>query len=179
MLPRPTLVAFDAWLAARSLRLDAVVIGGSALALLGVTDRPTRDVDILHPELSADVVSAARAFAVHLRGEGVDLGDDWLNNGPRQLVDVLPGGWQARVRSAFDGAALCLTTLGRDDLLKTKLFALCDRGTDLADCLALAPTAAELVDAAAWLALQDGNPLWPEHVRATLDDLRRRLSHAV
>jgi hypothetical protein len=179
MLPRPTLVAFDAWLVARSLRLDAVVVGGSALALLGVVDRPTRDVDILHPELSEEVLRAARAFAVHLRGEGVDLGDEWLNNGPRQLVGVLPVGWQVRVRSAFDGAALRLTTLGRDDLMKTKLFALCDRGTDLADCLALSPSAADLVDAAPWLIEQDGNPLWPDHVRATLDELRRRLGHAV
>lgn len=30
MLPRPTLEAFDAWLAARSLRLEAIVVGGSA-----------------------------------------------------------------------------------------------------------------------------------------------------
>jgi len=51
MLPRPTLEAFDAWLAERSLRLEAVVVGASALALLGVTDRQTRDVDILHPKL--------------------------------------------------------------------------------------------------------------------------------
>lgn len=37
MLPRPTLEAFDTWLVSRSLQLDAIVVGGSALALLGVT----------------------------------------------------------------------------------------------------------------------------------------------
>ena len=51
MLPRPTIEAFDSHLAALGLRLEAIVIGGSALALLGVTTRQTRDVDILEPVL--------------------------------------------------------------------------------------------------------------------------------
>ena len=175
MLPRPTIEAFDAWLAARSLRLDAIVVGGAALALLGVINRPTRDFDILHPELPKDVADAAQRFAAHSRRAGVELGDDWLNNGPRQLVDVLPEGWRLRVRMALTGTSLTLTTLGRSDLLKTKLFALCDRGTDLADCMALAPTAEDLDEAEPWLAEQDTNPMWPDHVRATLADLRGRL----
>jgi hypothetical protein len=63
--------------------------------------------------------------------------------------------------------------------LKSKLFALCDRGLDLPDCLALAlaPTPAELAEAAAWLEPQDLNPHWPAHVRTTLADLARRLGH--
>ena len=105
--------------------------------------------------------------------------DDWLNNGPMQLAEVLPGGWRLRVRSTFEGAALRLTVLGRADLLKTKLFALCDRGTDLADCIALAPDADELDEAEPWLTEQDANPMWPEHVRSTLADLRRRLGHGL
>jgi N-acetylglucosamine-6-phosphate deacetylase len=71
-----------------------------------------------------------------------------------------------------------LSTLGRADLLKTKLFALCDRGTDLSDCVALAPTAAELDEAVLWLAEQDANP-GPAHVNATSADLTRRLGHGV
>jgi hypothetical protein len=179
MLPRPTIEAFDAWLASRSLQLEAIVVGGSALALLGVTERQTRDVDILHPELPADVALAASEFAVHLRAQGVELADDWLNNGPMQLAESLPEGWRLRVRPTFEGAALRLTVLGRADLLKTKLFALCDRGIDLADCIALAPDAEELDEAEPWLAEQDANPMWPDHVHATLADLRRRLGHGV
>jgi hypothetical protein len=179
MLPRPTIEAFDAHLAGVGLRLEAVVIGGSALALLGVIARPTRDFDILAPPLPADIVEAARVFAGEQRRRGVDLADDWLNNGPSQLGDVLPAGWQERVQHAFTGRALVLATLGRADLLKTKLFALCDRGTDLADCVALAPTLEELADAGPWVALQDANPDWPAHVSDTLDDLRRRLGHGL
>ncbi len=179
MLPRPTIEAFDRWLARRSLRLEAVVVGGSALSLLGIIDRQTRDFDILHPELSEDIAEAAREFAAHLRAEGVELADDWLNNGPTQLADVLPNGWRLRRRVLFTGASLNLTTLGRADLLKTKVFALCDRGTDLADCLAMAPSVAELEEAESWLVMQDANPRWPDHVRETIEDLRGRLGHGV
>jgi len=179
MRPLPTIQAFDAFLKARGLRLDAVVIGGSALALLGVIDRQTRDFDILKPDLAPEVLDAAQAFAKQMRDDGTELGDDWLNNGPSQLVSTLPSGWEARCRPAFAGDALELTTLGRSDLLKTKLFALCDRGTDLADCIALSPTQAELTDAQAWVTTQDANELWPAHVAEVFDDLRGRLGHGV
>lgn len=179
MLPRPTIEAFDAHLASLQLRLEAIVVGGSALALLGVTSRQTRDFDIIAPELPPTILEAAKAFARMQRDLGLELLDDWLNNGPMQLGDVLPDGWRLRVVLAFEGKALVLHSLGRADLLKTKLFALCDRGTDLPDCVALAPTAAELAEALPWVSFQDANPDWPAHVAATLADLGRRLGHGV
>jgi hypothetical protein len=177
MLPRRTIEGFDQHLVAVGLRLDAIVIGGSALALLEVITRETRDFDILAPALDPAVADAARAFAAKQRRLGVVLMDDWLNNGPMQLGDVLPAGWRLRVRVAYEGDAVRLDTLGRADLLGTKLFALCDRGTDLTDCLALAPTAEEIAEALPWVAYQDANPDWPAHVAATLADLQRRLGH--
>jgi hypothetical protein len=90
---------------------------------------------------------------------------------------VLPPGWLERTRPAFEGAAIVLLTLGREDFLRTKVFALCDRGLDIVDCVALAPTAAELEAIRPWLELQDGNPGWPAHVGETLADLGRRLGH--
>jgi hypothetical protein len=177
--PKQVVSAFDSFLAERGLRLEAVVIGGAALNLLGVVSRPTRDCDILHPTLPEMILEAARAFAAQLRGGGEVLRDDWLNNGPSSLADVLPAGWRERLQPAFSGRALLLHSLGRQDLLKSKLFALCDRGTDLADCLALAPTADELRAAVSWLEAQDAHPDWPAHVRATLEGLARRLGHGV
>jgi len=173
------LEAFDDYLAARRLQLDAVVIGGAALNLLGVVSRPTRDCDILHPHLPSEIAQAARAFAAEVRRTGEMLHDDWLNNGPGSLVKQLPTDWQDNLRTAFRGAALHLRCLGRADLLRTKLFALCDRGIDLADCIALRPSADEIAALISWLEEQDLNPHWPEHVHATLEDLGRRLGHGV
>ena len=153
------------------MKLDAVVIDGAALALLGVIDRPTRDFDIVQPELSDEVNIAAQEFAQYLCDQGIELDTDWLNNRPSQVAEILPDGWQNRLRPLFVGEALALTTLSRSDLLKTKLFALCDRGTDLVDCLALSPTDIELSEAMTWLEIQDANPMWPRHVRDTLRDL--------
>ena len=65
------------------------------------------------------------------------------------------------------------------DLLRSKLFALCDRALDLPDCVALAPTPGELDAILPWLEERDGNPEWPTHVRAVLDDFARRLGHGV
>jgi hypothetical protein len=55
------------------------------------------------------------------------------------------------LQTVFSGAAITLRCLGREDLLRSKLSALCDRGIDLGDCVALAPTAGELRTIAPWL----------------------------
>ena len=46
MDPAETIPAFDAFLAARGLTFEAVIIGGSALVLLGVVQRTTDDCDV-------------------------------------------------------------------------------------------------------------------------------------
>jgi hypothetical protein len=48
MRPRLTLEAFDRYLTRRALRFEGVVIGGSALVLMGVIHWNTRDVDVAH-----------------------------------------------------------------------------------------------------------------------------------
>lgn len=179
MRPRELLQAFDRHLADRNLRLKAVVIGGAALNLLGIVHRTTKDCDILHPTLPTPVVEAARAFARLQREAGEALGDDWLNNGPQSLAALLPQGWQERLVPAFKGEAIDLSSLGRLDLLRSKVFSLCDRALDLPDCIALAPTPSDLEAIKPWLCEQDGNPEWGNHVQAVLDDLQRRLGHVV
>lgn len=179
MFPRPTIEAFDRHLARLGLRFEGVVIGGSALVLMGVVSRLTRDVEVLAPAVPEAIAAAARDFAKQQRQAGNDIIDDWLNNGPVQLGDVLPAGWRERVEPLFKGEAIVFSTLGRPDLLKSKLFALADRGTDLDDCLALEPMADELAECLPWLEQQDGNELWPAHVRQTVANLGRRLGHGV
>lgn len=179
MKTRELLEAFDLYLARRGVHLEAVVIGGAALNLLGVISRATKDCDILDPPLPQDVVEASRAFASELREQGESLQEDWLNNGPASLAPLLPPRWQERLQAVFMGQALKLRCLGREDLLRSKLFALCDRGIDLADCVALAPTADELLAILPWLERQDANQDWPAHARTTLADIARRLGHGI
>ena len=114
-----------------------------------------------------------------MREQGEELRDDWLNNGPSSMLRTLPPGWEHRLRLVFQGKSIVLHTLGRADLLKTKLVGLCDRGTDLGDCLALAPSAEEIDEASGWVKEQDANPDWPAYVEEVLADLRRRLGHGV
>jgi hypothetical protein len=179
MKPLQTIEAFDAFLSGRSLRFRGVVIGGTALNLLGVVSRTTRDCDILHPMLPEEIKAAAVAFAGERRRAGEGLEDGWFNNGPASFVRQLPVDWSERLVPVFLGSALKLQSLGRDDLLRSKLFALCDRGLDLSDCLALAPTAGELARLLPWVAKQDLNSEWPAHVRGVLEELGRRLGHGV
>ncbi|MBN2573087.1 MAG: hypothetical protein JXP73_00850 [Deltaproteobacteria bacterium] len=135
MNPRNTLASFDGFLAERGLRFEAVIVGGAALYLLGVISRATKDCDVLWPPLPEEIADAARTFAAAMRGQGENLADDWLNNGPASLTAQLPADWRNRLQLAFAGRAMRLHAPGREDLLRSKLFALCDRGIDLADWL--------------------------------------------
>ena len=179
MKPAELLPQVDRFLAERGLRLDAVVAGGTALALLGIIQRETRDCDLLEPPLTEDLLRAAAAFATTLRDQGQVLRDDWLNNGPASPGPLLPEGWKQRLRLVHDGKALQLWSLGRPELLLAKLWALCDRGLDLGDCLALRPSSEELAEAETWIIRQDLNPDWPTHVHSTLGDLAGRLGHGL
>jgi hypothetical protein len=138
--------AFDVFLAGRSLRFEAVILGGSALALLGVVTRTNDDCDLLDPEFPTDVTAPARDFAAV---SGIVAG--WPNSKAHDLVAIpgcVPEGRRTQLRVSFTGTSLHLLTLGHLDLLCTKLAALVDRGIDYQDCVALNPSLAEL--RAAW-----------------------------
>src|SRR5690606_30203171 len=101
-----------------------------ALSILGVITRETRDCDVLYPSIPDNILIASQDFA-----KLQNLETNWLNNGPATLTRDLPEDWLLRSQDIFKGEALNLKTLGREDLLCTKLFAFCDRGFDLDDCI--------------------------------------------
>lgn len=122
MQPSEIIPEFDRHLVTEGLVFDAVVLGGAALHLLGVIQRPTDDCDVLDPEIPEAISAAARAFAA-----AWGLQPDWLNSRAHDFVGVpgcLPEGWRERLRWAYQGQALRLRTLERPDLLCTKLVAL-------------------------------------------------------
>src|SRR5437773_8723427 len=113
MQVRELLASFDEYLAKRELRLDAIIIGGAALNLLGIVSRFTKDCDILYPEIPKEVADAACAFAADVRQVGETLQNDWLNNGPVSLAGHLRPLWEQRLQTVFTGKAIHLRCLGR------------------------------------------------------------------
>lgn len=172
MKPNEMIPIFDRFLKEEGLSFDAVIIGGTALSILGVISRETRDCDVLYPEIPDDILSASKEFAKLYK-----LETNWLNNGPATLARDLPQDWLLRSQDLFKGESLHLKTLGREDLLCTKLFAFCDRGFDLGDCISLKPTKQELLKIREWVKNRDTNPDWPEHVSSTFDELAKKLGY--
>jgi len=171
------LEAFDQYLVKRNLHFSATIIGGAALIVLGIIDRTTHDVDCLDPKIPDEIKKASVDFAKSYSVDNFSLTDNWFNNGPASLKIDLSDGWETRLVPLFEGQNLKLQTLGRLDLLKTKLFGYCDRQQDLQDCLALKPTLEELKDCFPWLRDRDANPMWPEHVKVSLETLATRLGY--
>ncbi len=177
MKPSWIIPQFDQYLKHRNLSFEGIVIGGAALALLGVISRETQDCDIIDPVIPHEILEAAKDFGQQLKIEETSLKENWLNNGPTTLVPQLPKYWKARLVPLFQGEALILWSLGRMDLLSTKLLAFCDRGQDLGDCMAMKPSLEELQQIQSWLSLQDENPDWPTHVEFSLRELAKRLGY--
>lgn len=178
MDPRSTLSRFDAYLVQHRLRFDAVVVGGTALILLGTVSRPTTDVDVLvMPSFDASFRAAILNFALEEAQEGRPLAEDWINNHIAGLEEDLPDGWRQRLRPLYQGEAVSLQTLGRSDFLKIKLFAYCERDFDREDCLAMRPTARELVEARSWIEEQVKGDEWRRQVHTALADIGRELGH--
>ena len=170
-----TLKQFDEYLSQHQAHLDAIVIGGAALIVMGVISRDTVDVDCLGPKLSEEILAHAANF--RKKFPELQLKENWINNGPASLIRELPPGWREGLTPIFSGKALNLTTLSRMDLLRTKLFAFCDRDQDLQDCMALHPSPKELDTCFDWVANRDANPDWPENVRRHFTLLGKRLGH--
>ena len=139
----PIIEQFDRYLLEKKLFFQAVIIGGGALNLLNITSRATVDIDFLDPIIPADIKKASISFAKENETLGLNA-EEWFNNGPLNLVRDLPKDWRARTQIIYNGSNLKLYTLGRLDLLKTKLYAYCDRVKDLDDCVAMRPTLDEL-----------------------------------
>lgn len=143
--------------------VELVVIGGSALTILGLVERPTRDVDVVAlldggelrsaKPLPADVVEARNAVAADF-----DVSEDWLNSGPGDLLQWgLPDGFVERLTRKDFGSTLTVHLASRLDQIHFKLYALVDQGLGRheEDLRALSPTPDELRAAARWTITQD------------------------
>jgi len=156
---------------------EIVVVGGSALLLLGIIHRPTKDLDVL--ALVRDgVYVAAQPLPIELEEAVRDvagqlgLAEDWLNGGPTaQLQSGLPEGFYERVETRTY-RTLVVHVASRLDHIYLKLHATVDhanKGKHADDLRRLAPTRRELLDAARWVRDQDIGPTFPQLVADTLE----------
>lgn len=159
-----------------AVRVELVVVGGSALAMLGLVERPTRDVDVvalldvgvLRPArpLPQGLVEARDAVALDF---GVPAG--WLNVGPSDLLDFgLPEGFVGRLERRELGSALVVHLASRLDLIHLKLYAFVDQGSGRheEDLRALEPTRDELLAAAQWARTHDPSAGFRQELEAAL-----------
>jgi hypothetical protein len=151
-------------LAAVGAAFDVVVVGGSALLVLGLASRATKDVDVLAVRTGGSLVSADPLPKALVEASGrvardFGLPADWLNSGPAGLMDFgLPDGFAERVKVREYGPALTVRFASRFDQIHFKLYAAVDASTPgkhAADLSELSPTRDELIAAARWSRTHD------------------------
>ncbi|MEX2645342.1 MAG: DUF6036 family nucleotidyltransferase [Gaiellaceae bacterium] len=153
-----------------------VVIGGSALTILGLVRRATRDVDVValldHGSLRpAEPLPPALAEARDTVAADFGLSTEWLNTGPADLLRLgLPEGFLERLETRRFGSALTVHLASRYDQIHFKLYALVDQGLGRheEDLRILAPTREELVAAARWSRSHDPSPGFRRELEAVL-----------
>jgi hypothetical protein len=168
---------------------NLVVCGGSAILALKISQRTTKDVDILATLDEQGTLADPRPLSQELLKAAANIGkllrlpENWLNTGPAdQLMAGLPEGFVERLKTVEFGPALRIHYTGRYDLIHLKLFALIDLGSGkhFQDLRSLKPTKDELLSAARWVATQDAGDGFPELLRSTLrhfgyDDVAEQL----
>ncbi len=162
-------------------RVSLVIIGGTALAVLGrFVRQATKDVDVLGEAIDREgwveirKISRFPSFlerAIRKVARDFGLPENWMNLGPASQLDLgLPQGFQHRLIRKEYGSHLALYFAGREDLIHFKLFAAVDRDDyHVQDLFALEPTKEELLRAGRWLLSQDVSPAF----RAMLKDFLR------
>ena len=97
MITKNILDAYDFFLQQRNVHLEAIIVGGTGLNLLGYISRQTRDVDIIAPELSDGQKQTSKDFCLAMSPTAEELHDalHWVID---QDTNEL---WPDHVRASF------------------------------------------------------------------------------
>lgn len=160
---------------------ELLVCGGSALNILGLVRRATKDVDVValvkrgqggdFSFLKADPLAPELRIAAEKVARDFNLPDNWLNPGPTSALDFgLPEGVMERVMSRQYGRKLVIHFLGRYDQIHFKLYASVDQGPGkhLDDLVVLNPSADEVEKAALWCMIHDVSVAFKESLKGLL-----------
>ena len=164
------------WLANHGESYEIVLIGGGALLLTGLSQRATRDLDIVARVdgarwVEGEPLPAPLARAIHEVGSALELAEDWLNAGPTDLLRFgLPDGFAERTTVRRFGA-LKVRLASRVDQVAFKLYAAVDQGPQskhFKDLQYLEPSGAELLWAARWCRTHDPSAGFRDMLRQAL-----------
>jgi len=161
-----------------------VVIGGTALAALGLVIRTTKDVDVLGEaslKKGSIRIRKMKDFPEYLKRAAskvqrdFNLPENWLNLGPASQLELgLPEGFESRLIRKKYGDYLTVYFASRIDLIHLKLFAAVDRDDyHIQDLLALKPSEEEIEKAVRWVLTQDIS----EGFRRLLKKLLEEIGH--
>ncbi len=172
MKVKDSLILLNTYLKKCRANRSFIICGGASLILQGIISRATKDIDVIAPPIDEALKMAAISVA-----DDLGLDHHWLNNGPTSITTDLREGWQERVIEIFKASNLTVFSISREDLIFSKLWAMCDRGKDEQDLLLLNPSKSELESAIEFVKTKDGNPKWPAHVKEQSNILKRKLGY--
>lgn len=163
-----------------------VICGGSALHMLGLSSRTTRDIDVCAAVISGERSTLARLdfrlpdvfmTAVEVVARDLGLSSGWLNTAAGEVLDVygLPDGLAERLVIRNYGPALRAGFLSRIDQIHFKLLAAADpRAPErhLEDLRhRLRPTGEEVAAAVRWLLARPTSAWFRANVRHVVEEL--------
>jgi hypothetical protein len=165
---------------------ELIVCGGSALNVLGLVNRTTKDVDVVafaaktnqqnNQFEKADPFPEKLLEASRKVARDFNLPENWLNPGPTSAVDFgLPEGLMERVETRTFGKSLTIHFLSRFDQICFKLYAAVDQGIGkhYSDLVSLKPDAEELERAARWSMTHDVS----QEYRQSVKELLKHMGH--
>jgi hypothetical protein len=177
-------------LAAEGAEVGIIVVGGTALNLLGIVERATRDVDVLaivrgKPQPGGVVLAPPDPLPDPLRraiatvARDFRLSEDWMNTVVGlQWQTGLPPGLERRLHwRRYRGLTVGLAD--RYDLIFLKLYAAADSGgpssVHFQDLVALRPAEGELNAAAHWAREQDPTPAFSVILEQVIQHVRKSI----
>ncbi len=170
------LAVLGALLQDRRKTYEIVLIGGGALLLQGLLDRPTKDLDMVARVeggtwIEAEPLPEPLQEAIAEVAAALDLPDKWLNAGPTLLMRFgLPEGFADRTSRRTWGS-LVVHLAARVDQVALKLYAAVDQGPTsrhFGDLRKLQPTPDELLRSARWCRTHDPSEGFYEMLRQAL-----------
>lgn len=158
---------------------EIVAIGGGGLLLLRIMERTTKDLDLIAlvqdgKLVSADPLPHSLLQAAEEVGKALELGQNWLNNGPASLLNLgLPPGFMNRVHTRqYKGLTIHLAD--RFDQICFKLYASVDHeplSKHFTDLITLKPSADELKQAKNWCISHDPSEVFEILINEVLETI--------